>query len=106
MSREISHPYGEAQALWVLGKALNGLGRVGRGRDCLERAHDLFGRLDMATPIDHFDDTLLHMHHPPSSKLNADGTLVTSEITPLSWKPTEPIGQLHRFAEPAGASAD
>ncbi|WP_329087878.1 AfsR/SARP family transcriptional regulator [Streptosporangium sp. NBC_01469] len=45
VSREISHPYGEAQALWVLGKALNGLGRVERGRDCLVRAHDLFGRL-------------------------------------------------------------
>ncbi|GAA4207988.1 transcriptional regulator AfsR [Streptosporangium oxazolinicum] len=45
VSREISHPYGEAQALWVLGKALNGLGKVERGRDCLERAHDLFGRL-------------------------------------------------------------
>ncbi|GAA3409832.1 AfsR/SARP family transcriptional regulator [Streptosporangium vulgare] len=45
VSREISHPYGEAQALWVLGKALNGLGSVERGRGCLERAHDLFGRL-------------------------------------------------------------
>ncbi|MER5645024.1 BTAD domain-containing putative transcriptional regulator [Streptosporangium sp. NPDC002524] len=45
VSREISHPYGEAQALWVLGKALNGLGRAERGRGCLERAHDLFGRL-------------------------------------------------------------
>ncbi|MFC4899055.1 BTAD domain-containing putative transcriptional regulator [Streptosporangium amethystogenes subsp. fukuiense] len=45
VSREISHPYGEAQALWVLGKALNGLGSTGRGRDCLERAHDLFSRL-------------------------------------------------------------
>ncbi|MGJ6965445.1 AfsR/SARP family transcriptional regulator [Streptosporangium sp. G11] len=45
VSREISHPYGEAQALWVLGKALNGLGSAERGRDCLERAHDLFGRL-------------------------------------------------------------
>lgn len=45
VSREISHPYGEAQALWMLGKALNGLGSTGRGRDCLERAHDLFTRL-------------------------------------------------------------
>jgi len=45
VSREISHPYGEAQALAVLGTALNGLGEVERGRGCLERAHGLFRRL-------------------------------------------------------------
>ncbi|MEU4830037.1 BTAD domain-containing putative transcriptional regulator [Streptosporangium sp. NPDC023615] len=45
VSREIGHPYGEAQALWVLGKALGGLGDAGRGRGCLERAHHLFTRL-------------------------------------------------------------
>ncbi|MGC5010037.1 AfsR/SARP family transcriptional regulator [Streptosporangium sp. DT93] len=45
VSREIGHPYGEAQALSVLGRALAGLGDAGRGRGCLERAHHLFTRL-------------------------------------------------------------
>ncbi|MBG0826881.1 tetratricopeptide repeat protein [Planomonospora sp. ID67723] len=45
VSREIGHPYGEAQALWVLGRALAGQGSTGRSRDCLRRAHDLFTRL-------------------------------------------------------------
>ncbi|WP_449066274.1 tetratricopeptide repeat protein [Planomonospora algeriensis] len=45
VSREIGHPYGEAQALWVLGRALSGLGESRRSRACLVRAHDLFSRL-------------------------------------------------------------
>ncbi|MFC4057129.1 BTAD domain-containing putative transcriptional regulator [Planomonospora corallina] len=45
VSREIGHPYGEAQALWVLGRALSGLGEAGRSRSCLVRAHDLFSVL-------------------------------------------------------------
>ncbi|WP_344966498.1 AfsR/SARP family transcriptional regulator [Streptosporangium fragile] len=45
VSREIGHPYGEAQALAVLGKALAGLGSAGRSRNCLERAHDIFRTL-------------------------------------------------------------
>ncbi|GAA3132724.1 transcriptional regulator AfsR [Planomonospora alba] len=45
VSREIGHPYGEAQALWVLGRALSGLGETERSRACLVRAHDLFARL-------------------------------------------------------------
>nr|BFE84873.1 transcriptional regulator AfsR [Planobispora longispora] len=45
VSREIGHPYGEAQALWVLGRALSGQGSLARSRDCLRRAHDLFARL-------------------------------------------------------------
>ncbi|MEU0521583.1 BTAD domain-containing putative transcriptional regulator [Streptosporangium sp. NPDC006007] len=45
VSREIGHPYGEALSLWVLGRALTGLGKSARSTDCLERAHDLFARL-------------------------------------------------------------
>ncbi|ACZ91912.1 AfsR/SARP family transcriptional regulator [Streptosporangium roseum] len=45
VSREIGHPYGEALSLWVLGRALAGLGSTGRSHDCLERAHDIFVRL-------------------------------------------------------------
>ncbi|MFF5205124.1 BTAD domain-containing putative transcriptional regulator [Streptosporangium sp. NPDC000396] len=45
VSREIGHPYGEALSLWVLGRALAGLGSTGRSRDCLQRAYDIFVRL-------------------------------------------------------------
>lgn len=45
VSREIGHPYGEALSLWVLGRALAGLGNTSRSHDCLERAHDIFVRL-------------------------------------------------------------
>lgn len=45
VSREIGHPYGEALSLWVLGRALAGLGSTGRSHDCFERAHDIFVRL-------------------------------------------------------------
>ncbi|GHH65907.1 regulatory protein AfsR [Streptosporangium violaceochromogenes] len=45
VSREIGHPYGEALSLWVLGKALAGLGDAARSTDCLKRAHDVFARL-------------------------------------------------------------
>ncbi|MFJ2028032.1 AfsR/SARP family transcriptional regulator [Streptosporangium sp. NPDC087985] len=45
VSREIGHPYGEALSLWVLGRALIGLGDTGRSHDCFERAHDIFVRL-------------------------------------------------------------
>jgi DNA-binding SARP family transcriptional activator/tetratricopeptide (TPR) repeat protein len=45
VSREISHPYGEALSLTALGKALIGLGSTRRSRDCLRRAHDIFRRL-------------------------------------------------------------
>ncbi|WP_433247881.1 AfsR/SARP family transcriptional regulator [Streptosporangium sp. CA-135522] len=45
VSREIGHPYGEALSLWVLGRALAGLGTASRSRDCLQRAHDIFVRL-------------------------------------------------------------
>ncbi|MEU6428403.1 BTAD domain-containing putative transcriptional regulator [Microbispora sp. NPDC046973] len=45
VSREITHPYGEAQSLAALGKALAGLGETGRGRDALVKALDIFTRL-------------------------------------------------------------
>ncbi|MCT9935161.1 tetratricopeptide repeat protein [Planotetraspora sp. A-T 1434] len=45
VSREITHPYGEAQSLAALGKALRGMGETQRGRDALVKALDLFTRL-------------------------------------------------------------
>ncbi|MEW9531666.1 BTAD domain-containing putative transcriptional regulator [Microbispora sp. NPDC049125] len=45
VSREITHPYGEAQSLAALGRALRGLGEARRGREALAQALDLFSRL-------------------------------------------------------------
>ncbi len=45
VSREITHPYGEAQSLAALGKALHGMGETHRGRESLTRALDIFTRL-------------------------------------------------------------
>ncbi|WP_345599949.1 AfsR/SARP family transcriptional regulator [Thermocatellispora tengchongensis] len=45
VSREIGHPYGEAQSLFVLGRALAGLGGAARSRECFDRAHALFARI-------------------------------------------------------------
>ncbi|WP_067137680.1 AfsR/SARP family transcriptional regulator [Microtetraspora malaysiensis] len=45
VSREITHPYGEAQSLTALGKALCGVGDKVRGREALEKALGLFTRL-------------------------------------------------------------
>ncbi|MEV0971498.1 AfsR/SARP family transcriptional regulator [Microtetraspora glauca] len=45
VSREITHPYGEAQSLTALGKALRGMGEGPRGREALEKALGLFTRL-------------------------------------------------------------
>jgi NB-ARC domain. len=45
VSREIAHPYGEAQSLAALGKALTGMGSTRRSGDCLRAAYDIFRRL-------------------------------------------------------------
>jgi hypothetical protein len=58
--------------------------------------YDFLHRLDLDAPLDYYDDWLLHMHHPPSAYIREDGGLV--DIPPLSWRPTEPIGRLDRFA--------
>lgn len=58
--------------------------------------YDFLHRLDLDTPLDNYDDWLLHMHHPPSAYIREDGGLV--DIPPLSWHPTEPIGRMNRFS--------
>lgn len=45
VSREITHPYGEAQSLAALGKALHGMGSTRRSGDALRKALDIFTRL-------------------------------------------------------------
>jgi hypothetical protein len=53
---------------------------------------------------DHYHDPLLHMYHPSSAVLREDGELVNAHIPALSWGPSaEPIGDVHRFTQPAAA---
>jgi hypothetical protein len=54
---------------------------------------DLLLRLQLATALLHFDDPMLHLHHPPSYRLDGN-----AHIPWLSWVPDTPIGRLDRFA--------
>jgi len=83
--------------LWVRTAAFHRIGGMderyeGWGGEDYDFAH----RFDMEAPFDSYDDWLLHMYHPPSSFVRADGGL--AHIPPLSWLPTEAIGRLDRFA--------
>ncbi|WP_394840135.1 hypothetical protein LVJ94_24935 [Pendulispora rubella] len=60
---------------------------------------DFFFRVELATPLDSYDDTLLHLHHPPGPIPRHDGKKVNARIPWLSWQPEEPIGRLDRFAK-------
>lgn len=83
--------------VWVRSEAFSRIGGMDEryegwgGED-----YDFLHRLDLDTPLDCYDDWLLHMHHPPSAFIREDGGLV--DIPPLSWHPTQPIGRLDRFA--------
>jgi N-terminal domain of galactosyltransferase len=57
--------------------------------------YDFTHRFDLIASFDRYDDTLLHMYHPPSSSGKEDGGL--KKIPPLSWEPVEAIGRLDRF---------
>ena len=64
--------------------------------------NDFAYRFDMANAFDSFEDLLVHMYHPASSR--EDGWLLDSEVPALSWRPSEPIGRLDRFsADPSSA---
>jgi glycosyltransferase involved in cell wall biosynthesis len=60
--------------------------------------NDFSYRLDINSSFHHYDDPLLHMYHPSSALLRADGELINAHIPALSWKPGSPIGDLQRFA--------
>jgi hypothetical protein len=60
--------------------------------------YDFIHRLDLAAPLDSYDDWLLHLYHPSSVVLGPDGQLANAHIPHLTWRPTEPIGRLDRFA--------
>ena len=89
--------------VWVRATAFRHIGGMderyqGWGGEDYDFAH----RLDLAAPLDSYDDWLLHLHHAPSSRLTPDGQQLNAHIPSLSWRPTEPIGQLGRFAWAGG----
>jgi hypothetical protein len=89
--------------VWVRAATFRGIGGMderyqGWGGEDYDFAH----RLDLAAPLDSYDDWLLHLHHAPSSRLTPDGQQVNAHIPSLSWRPAEPIGQLGRFARAGG----
>ncbi|MGV9380403.1 glycosyltransferase [Nonomuraea sp. NPDC003707] len=65
--------------------------------------NDFAYRMDINSAFDHYHDPLLHMYHPSSAVLRADGELVNAHIPALSWGPSSaPIGDVHRFAHTTG----
>ncbi|MHC3470928.1 glycosyltransferase family 2 protein [Streptomyces sp. 7R007] len=67
--------------------------------------NDFAYRMDIHSAFDHYHDPLLHMYHPSSAVLRADGELVNAHIPALSWGPSAAlIGDVHRFeqATPTG----
>ncbi|MCV2458435.1 galactosyltransferase-related protein [Streptomyces sp. ICN988] len=55
--------------------------------------NDFVFRVDLQGVMDHYDDDLLHLHHPPSSRL-INGRGINDHIPPLSWTPDREIGIL------------
>jgi hypothetical protein len=55
--------------------------------------NDFLGRVDLAAPVDRYTDELLHLYHPPSSRLD-NGRSINAHVPPLSWLPEQSIGAL------------
>lgn len=60
--------------------------------------YDFAHRLDFEAPLDTYDDWLLHMYHRPAPMPGPYEQSANARIPSLSWRPTEPIGRLDRFA--------
>ena len=54
---------------------------------------DFVFRLQFVAPLDRYEDSLLHLHHPRPQVTKPDGRRFYEERTLLSWYPTTPIGQ-------------
>ena len=92
---EVRRPPGAC--MWVRAEAFRRVGGLDEryegwgGED-----NDFAFRIDLDTPIDHYNDLLLHQYHP-SSAVPVDGEEFNSHIPPLSWSPQEGIGNPRRY---------
>jgi hypothetical protein len=96
---------GPGACLWVRTSAFHRIGGMderyeGWGGEDI----DFNYRFDFANAYDSYDDTLIHLRHPPASALRTDGELVNAHIPPLSWQAGEIIGRLDRFATAAATA--
>jgi hypothetical protein len=60
--------------------------------------YDFIHRLDMATPLDTYDDWLFHLYHRAAPMPIPYAESANASIPRLSWQPAEPVGRLDRFA--------
>jgi hypothetical protein len=60
--------------------------------------YDFIHRLDVATPLNTYDDWLLHLYHRAAPMPIPYAESANASIPSLSWQPTEPVGRLDRFA--------
>jgi hypothetical protein len=67
--------------------------------------NDFSYRMDINSAFDSYDDPLLHMYHPSSALLRADGELINAHIPPLTWKAETPIGDPKRFVDGAAPAS-
>ena len=90
--------------VWVRAEAFHRIGGMDEryegwgGED-----YDFAQRLNYAAPLDTYDDSLLHLSHPPASVLGPNGQHVNAQIPSMSWRPTGPIGRLDRFTVASAA---
>lgn len=85
--------------IWVRAEAFFRIGGMDeRYRGWGGEDYDFTHRLDLETPLDAYDDWLLHLHHPPAPMSGPYAESANARIPSLSWQPTEPIGRLDRLA--------
>ncbi len=66
--------------------------------------NDFLYRMDTNSAFDSHDDQLLHMYHPSSAVLLANGDIVNAHIPALTWPADAEIGDPARFAAQPSAT--
>jgi hypothetical protein len=81
--------------IWVRTDAFHRIGGMDeRYRGWGGEDYDFAHRLSMETPLDTYDDWLLHLHHRPAVMATPYRESANASIPSLSWPPTGPIGRL------------
>jgi hypothetical protein len=92
--------------VWVRSEVFHRIGGMDEGfEDWGGDDNNLVYRLDLETPLDSYDDALLHLYHPSSSRFAADDADAawddfSAEL--LTWRLADEIGRIDRFASEVG----